>query len=193
MVPCALGVVTTLQTSTLCLNAVIPNCTKNMILWTCFCMHLFFNLMPICACFFLCTVWQGLTAPVCLHPAAIWLTLICCAHCSFPLTCMTPSQGSSARGAALTTSKSLREMVTKGSLKRGQLILTGFLCSPQAEIASFGGESGAQSGTSDSVCRGASLSPLALQYCFTNWGLFPWQGKVGGLQRARESFRNTCT
>lgn len=104
------------------------------------CVHLLFNLMPItCSVLFLVLNGKALAAFVCPHLSGIQLPLACWALLCLPLTHLTPSHGPSARAAALTTFNSLREMLTKGSLKQGQLNLISFLCSPKAETGSFRG------------------------------------------------------
>lgn len=102
------------------------------------CVHLLFNLMPV-----MCSVlfWYWMARPSLLL-FALTLQAFSCplpAGHSSALTHMTSSHGTSARAAALTTFNSLREMVTKGSLKQGQLNLISFLCSPKAETGSFRG------------------------------------------------------
>lgn len=149
-----------------------------------FCMHLFFFLTQCQyhAHFSYCKARSHLS---CLPPPCRHLADLPAAFFDLPDTVP-------ARGAALTTLNSLREMATKGSLRQGHLILIGFLCSLQTETGSF---EGVWSPTQVLCIRLQRSLPLSFgpTVLFTEYGLFPRQGKVGQLQRARESFRNACT
>lgn len=161
-----------------CLDAVILSCKKNLILWMCVgCVHLLFNLMLI-MCSVLFQYWMARPHCFCL-PSPSWhsAALACWPLLCLPLTRVTPSHGPSARTAALTTFKSLREMVTKSSLKQGQLNLLSFLCSPKAETGSFRGAASSPKQLLW-ICLQRSL-PLSFSHTavFHEVGVIPLAGK----------------
>lgn len=137
-----------------------------------------FNLMLI-MCSVLFQYWRA--RPRCFSlPSPIQLPLACWPLLCLPLTHVTPSHGPSARAAALTTFKSLREMVTKGSLKQWQLDLISFLCSPKAETGSTFRGCASSPKQLLWICLQRSL-PLFFSHTavFHKLGVIPLAGKGG--------------